>query len=86
MPLYDFLCEQCNAVEEHLVEYDEFYKKCSICGKAMKRLIGAPNVVMTGYRAANGYGTKFIDTPAINNGTGYSFNGNDHNEVHKNHD
>ena len=39
MPLYDFRCEQCEAVSEHMAEADEKSRRCEECGGLMNRLL-----------------------------------------------
>ena len=38
MPLYDFKCQVCDNVEEHIAKVEETLKTCP-CGGPMKRLI-----------------------------------------------
>jgi putative FmdB family regulatory protein len=39
MPIYDYHCDKCNTIEEHLVKNIEEPMKCPTCEKEMERLI-----------------------------------------------
>ncbi|MFO7748946.1 MAG: zinc ribbon domain-containing protein [Desulfobacteraceae bacterium] len=39
MPLFDFRCEQCETVSEHMAEADERTRQCEDCGGIMNRLL-----------------------------------------------
>lgn len=59
MPRYDYLCDcgrvHLNVTLTNWADATEHHEPCSNCGLAMKRLPPAPNFVVTGYNAKNGY-------------------------------
>ncbi len=42
MPLYDYHCEFCDLLTEHLVNTKDPEPKCSTCQGSMMRLLGKP--------------------------------------------
>ena len=44
MPIYDFKCNECDAVHEHFAGMDEKIGVCDTCGEPTTRLIGCPNL------------------------------------------
>ena len=40
MPVFDFTCDGCEIVEEHIVAHDAPYPSCPNCGKTMRRKLG----------------------------------------------
>ncbi len=49
-PIYEFLCDECSTVKEHLCKADQlqFYIKCEDCGSTTTRIISVPNFVLKG--------------------------------------
>ena len=45
MPLYDYLCEGCGSVQEHVHAMNADAPSCPECGGRLERLISAPRVV-----------------------------------------
>ena len=43
MPIYDFKCDECGRVDEHLVKLSVKNMECPECGANMSRQIGIPN-------------------------------------------
>lgn len=88
MPLYDYKCDKCNEKFEALTPVKLSSVACPKCGfSTLHRLPSAPSFRMTGARAANGYGAKFIDTPGRHGGvwsSGYSFHSNRGGQVEAN--
>lgn len=80
MPLFDYKCVGCEETFESLQPSDRDVIFCPKCKQiAAIRQLSAPSFRMTGSRAANGYGAKFIDTPGRHGGvwsSGYSFHSN----------
>jgi putative FmdB family regulatory protein len=44
MPLFDFECPKCGAIEEHVVRFDVTGRPCDACGSPTRRLMGLPVV------------------------------------------
>ena len=60
MPLYEFECEKCGRVAEHLLTAEEAkvvtILECGKCGGPMKKIISVPAVpVVHGFNAKNSY-------------------------------
>jgi len=76
MPLYDYECGSCQHTFEGLYKFDDNVP-CRKCGATTFKLPSASCIKIKGFRDANGYGMKFIDTPGHNKETGensgYSF-------------
>jgi putative FmdB family regulatory protein len=71
MPLYDYKCGSCGVTFEGLYKYEDDVP-CCICGAGTKKLPSASCIKIKGFRDANGYGLKYIDTPSFNQNTGES--------------
>jgi putative FmdB family regulatory protein len=80
MPLFDYECPACQHEFEGLYKFEDDVP-CEKCGAQTKKLPTKAHFQISGYRAANGYGGKFIDTPGRNPVTaernGYSHKGAD---------
>jgi putative FmdB family regulatory protein len=76
MPLYDYRCPVCNYQEELLVPAADCMVACVSCAASLGRTVfmtklpSAVSFKIKGYRAANAYGQKFIDTPGKSPVTG----------------
>jgi len=80
MPMFDYVCENCGTKDRDALVHDanEVYR-CRLCWSPMKKLPSAVSFKMKGLRAANGYGSAFIDTPGTSRDgqeTGFSFSSN----------
>jgi putative FmdB family regulatory protein len=90
MPLFDYRCPLCDHQEFNtLVSKHDETVVCPVCHVPMTKLMAAASFKIKGFRAANGYGMKFIDTygksPVNGTETGCSFTSNrgatlDHNQ------
>lgn len=65
MPLYEFECEKCGRLVEHLFTVKQAkvltFLECGECGGRMKKLISAPNFNVKGFNAKNLYSHKKDD-------------------------
>ncbi len=50
MPIYDFVCPDCQLVEEKMQKYSDPPPTCTKCNKEMERKVGTPAVRMVGRR------------------------------------
>lgn len=48
MPIYDYLCEDCNVVSEVMVKASETAVTCPECGDNMSRQLSAPMFTLKG--------------------------------------
>jgi putative FmdB family regulatory protein len=64
MALYDFECDVCKTVTEHLVRKpEEAPKHCEKCGAELRRLVGRAGFSLKGFGWAwDGYGSPPPDT------------------------
>jgi len=69
MPLYDYECGSCKNVFEGLYKFNEAVP-CNKCGAMTTKLPTVASFKITGLRAANGYGLRYIDSPGRNPVTG----------------
>jgi len=69
MPLYDYKCGSCGETFEGLYKFKDDVP-CRKCGAMTKKLPTVASFKITGLRAANGYGLKYIDSPGCNPVTG----------------
>jgi putative FmdB family regulatory protein len=62
MPIYEFKCDKCDRLVEHLLTSKEAkittVLECGKCGGAMKKIISAPNHTIKGFSYKNLYGLK----------------------------
>ena len=63
MPRFDFYCHHCSKKwtdvwVSSIRDAQSAPRACSVCGADMEKLPAAPNFVLKGYNAANGYSTK----------------------------
>lgn len=60
MPLYDFLCEECDLEVEMFKKIDEKLPNCPVCGRSMVKLISSTNFILNGKNwEKDGYGLRF---------------------------
>ena len=69
MPLYDYECGACGNTFEGLYKFEEDVP-CNKCGAMTKKLPTNASFIMTGHRAASGYGLHYVDSPGKNPRTG----------------
>lgn len=58
MPCFDFKCDQCGTVIEVIVSnipVPDPLPLCPDCGEPLRKLPSAPNFVVHGFNAKNGY-------------------------------
>lgn len=79
MPVYGYECGSCGHQFDGIYRFEDDVP-CEKCGAMTKKLPGAPSFKIKGFRAENGYGKKFIDTPGKDPvtgvETGYGFTSN----------
>lgn len=51
MPTYEFVCKSCEQQYEENRPVGDFDSKCPVCGGEVKKLVSAPNVVISGSTA-----------------------------------
>lgn len=69
MPIYEYLCTPCNAIDEFQLKQADSDKprKCQDCGALMNKKMSRPNVVTRGCEVAYmhpAFGTMMTDTQA----------------------
>lgn len=69
MPIYQYECGSCHHSFEGLYKYEEDVP-CNACGAMTTKVPTSAQFKIRGFRAANGYGGKFIDTPGVDQYTG----------------
>lgn len=76
MPLYQYECTSCDENFESLADYHDDLP-CPECGAMTRKMPTCASFKIRGFRASNGYGAKFIDTPGkcpdTNDDIGHSF-------------
>lgn len=83
MPIYEYHCENCNNTFERIrsVQYSDVPSPCPFCqNQEAHKMPTSASFKIKGFRASNGYGGKFIDTPGTishtDDSTGQSFHSN----------
>jgi len=49
MPIYEYICEECERVEERLIMSErDLSVKCSLCGREMKKIMSTFGFILKG--------------------------------------